>query len=205
MINGKDKIRKQEISDKNKKINKLEKENEIKNIENLNQNLINKEKELENQKQLKEEIEQLKEIQKEKENINKKKIIQDIKAQNEKLIEKKGENNNIQQQKIQKENQYKKEFDNLNKNNIIIKNVENEPPFYPILSKFKKTPQIGLANIGSANYMNAVLQCFSQAAPLTEYFLNPKHKEIIIKRRFHDNCENEPKLSEAYYEILQKL
>ena len=130
--------------------------------------------------------------------------IKDIQGQNEKIIEKKSESKNIQQQNIQKENLYKKEVDNLIKNNII-EQLENKPPIYPMLSKFKNTPGIGLANIDSPHScMNAILQCFSHTAPLTEYFLNPEHKEIITKGKFNNN-KNEPRLSEAYYEVVQNL
>ena len=132
-----------------------------------------------------------------------KKSLKDIKGQNEKIIEKKSENINIQQPNIQKENQYKKEADNLNKNNII-EQLENKSPIYPMLSKFKNTPKIGLANIGSTSCMNSVLQCFSHTAPLTEYFLNPEHKEIITKGKFNKD-NNKPRLSEAYYEVIQNL
>jgi len=132
-----------------------------------------------------------------------KKSLKDIKGQNEKIIEKKSENISIQQQNTQKENQYKREADNLNKNNII-EQLENKSPIYPMLSKFKNTPKIGLANIGSTNCMNSFLQCFSHTAPLTEYFLNPEHKEIITKGKFNKD-KNKPRLSKAYYRDIQNL
>ena len=52
--------------------------------------------------------------------------------------------------------------------------------------------------------MNATLQFFSQTAPLTKYFLNPDHKELIIKGKFVIDL-NKPRLSEAYYEVVQNL
>jgi ubiquitin C-terminal hydrolase len=148
--------------------------------------------------------------QKENEVINKmNEKIQNMQSQNNNL---KNENqnlkNNIQQQN-EKENQYKKEIENLLKK---IKELENKQPIqpnppgpiYPMLSKFKKTPGIGLANIGSTCYMNATLQCFTQTAPFTDYFLNPDHKDIIIKGKFVID-PNKPRLSEAYYEVVQNL
>lgn len=131
-------------------------------------------------------------------------------------------NQNINQQNIQKENQYKEEIkksndkikklnddikklkDEINKNRQPIPPGPSNPPKKSMLSNFTKTPEIGLANIGSTCYMNATLQCFSQTGPFTEYFLDPNHKDIIIKGKFVTD-PNKPRLSEAYYEVVQNL
>jgi len=52
--------------------------------------------------------------------------------------------------------------------------------------------------------MNATLQCFSQTSPFNDYFLNPNHQDIIIKGKFVTD-PNKPRLSEAYYEVVQNL
>ena len=52
--------------------------------------------------------------------------------------------------------------------------------------------------------MNATLQCFSQTGPFTDYFLNPNHQDIIIKGKFETDPKK-PRLSEAYYEVVQNL
>ena len=89
---------------------------------------------------------------------------------------------------------------------MINKNRQPIPPgpSNPMPPNLKKKPKIGLASIGSTCYMNATLQFFSQTAPLTKYFLNPDHKELIIKGKFVIDL-NKPRLSEAYYEVVQSL
>jgi len=77
-------------------------------------------------------------------------------------------------------------------------------PKYKILPEFKETPKIGLVNIDSTCYMNVNLQCFSQTSPFNDYFLNPNHQDIIIKGKFVTD-PNKPRLSEAYYEVVQNL
>ena len=126
-----------------------------------------------------------------------------------------------QQQNIEKENQalqeknQKKVFDQLHerKNNskkIKIKRLKTytsslqtmkeeqktqiiEAMFSKLLKNFAKTSP----SIGSISYLDSVLQCFLQTAPLTEYFLSPKNKEIIVKGNF-DNNQNKPRLSKMY-------
>ena len=52
--------------------------------------------------------------------------------------------------------------------------------------------------------MNATLQCFSQTEPMKEYFLNSKHKEIIINRLFNNN-KNDLRLAKEYYYVVNNL
>ena len=203
------------------KVIKLYKSLEFFNLLKLNWNLetINSQEELENQKELLYQIMKAKlneaenlekEYQKKIKNIQQQdnqkenefiQNIQNIKSQNENYLT---ENNNLK--------------DEIKKLNKIINNLEDEikkikqqnPPISPsqlklsMIEQYEKTPEIGLANIGSTCYMNATLQCFSQTAPFTDYFLNPKNKELIIKGKFETN-DNKPRLSAAYYEVVQNL
>ena len=194
-------------------IEKAKLEEEIQNLrQNIQQQGNQKEKEL---------IKKIQNIESQKE-----KIVEKYLAENKNLkdiIENLKQNNqNINQQNIQKENQYKEEIkksndeitklndeinklkDEINKNRQPIPPGPSNPPKKSMLSNFTKTPEIGLANIGSTCYMNATLQCFSQTAPFTEYFLDPNHKDIIIKGKFVTD-PNKPRLSEAYYEVVQNL
>ena len=52
--------------------------------------------------------------------------------------------------------------------------------------------------------MNATLQCFSQTISLTEYFLDPKNKDIIIKGKFNNDRQN-LRLANNYYEVVTNL
>ena len=166
-------------------------------------------------------IQKIQNIESEKEKINQKYLAENKNLKD--IIEKLKQNNqNINQQIIQKENQYieeikklkdeikklnddiKKLKDEINKNRQPIPPGSSNPPKKSMLSNFANTPEKGLANIGSTCYMNATLQCFSQTAPFTEYFLDPNHKDIIIKGKFVTD-PNKPRLSEAYYEVVQNL
>ena len=54
---------------------------------------------------------------------------------------------------------------NLNLNN----SLNNVNIFNDIILEFKKPPLIGLQNIGSAHYINAILQCFCHIRKLVNY------------------------------------
>ena len=75
---------------------------------------------------------------------------------------------------------------------------------YKILPTYKETPKKGLVNIGSTCYMNATLQCFSQTAPLTDYFLEPTHKNIIVNGPFEINSSG-LRLAKEYYNVVTNL
>ena len=102
----------------------------------------------------------------------------------------------LKEKNIQLENDIK-----ILQNKII--GLQNKVKF-DLLSEFQKAPQIGLVNIGSTCYMNATLQCFSQTISLTEYFLDPKNKDIIIKGKFNNDRQN-LRLANTYYEVVTNL
>ena len=66
-----------------------------------------------------------------------------------------------------------------------------------ILAKIKEEPKIGLNNIGATCYMNATLQCLSHTIKLSNYFLNPKNKDLITSP--------ENIFSISFLEVLKKL
>ena len=103
---------------------------------------------------------------------------------NAQLIEK----NNIINNQTNEIEQLKKQIIKLSKS-----------PFLP-----EKPPLKGLQNIGSTCYMNATLQCFSQTWPLTEYFLNPSH-ENVIKNGLFNNNNNGLRLASSYYTVVSNL
>ena len=69
---------------------------------------------------------------------------------------------------------------------------------------FKIPTLIGLEDIGSTSYMNAILQCFSQTEVLTNYFLNKKNMNKIInniaKTKSYDF-----QISSSYYYLIKNL
>ena len=75
---------------------------------------------------------------------------------------------------------------------------------WKMLSQYPIPTKIGLVNIGSTCYMNATLQCFSHTAPLTEYFLDPDHKNIIKNGLFNNNSNN-LRLAKEYYKVVINL
>ena len=81
-------------------------------------------------------------------------------------------------------NQFNNNFNNINQNQ-----KETEP-----IQTYKKPTLIGLNNIGSTCYKNAVLQCLSQTEGLTNYFLNQKFYDRIMNnniviRRYYGSFE----------------
>ena len=100
----------------------------------------------------------------------------------------------------------------INSNNQIIQNpvIAPNPPKSPPKPKFdlkkiyNKTPEKGLVNIGSTYYMNASLQCLSQTKPMTEYFLDPSHKELIVNGLNNSN-KSGLRLAKEYYNVVTNL
>ena len=66
-----------------------------------------------------------------------------------------------------------------------------------LMAEIGEEPKIGLNNIGATCYMNATIQCLSHTVKLTNYFLNPKHKNFINS--------NEKQFSKEFYEVLKRL
>jgi ubiquitin C-terminal hydrolase len=148
----------------------------MKQLENEKKEPIKRVQQLENEK--KELIKRIQQLQNE--NNNASAIFQNMNAQ---LIEK----NNIINNQANTIEQLKKQ---------IIK--PSKSPFLP-----EKPPLKGLQNIGSTCYMNATLQCFSQTWPLTEYFLNPSHENLIKNGLFNNN--NGLRLANSYYTVVSNL
>ena len=57
---------------------------------------------------------------------------------------------------------------------------------------------IGLDNVGGINYMNSIIQCFSQTEILTNYFLEESNK-------IEQYDEDEYELTKSYLKIIEKL
>ena len=85
----------------------------------------------------------------------------------------------------------------LEDNNLIL-----HPPF---LSGYLKPPLICLTKIDSTGYKNSVLQCLSQTAELTKYFLKESNKEKILNDNNSISNKNEIKLCPVYYDLIQSL
>ena len=84
------------------------------------------------------------------------------------------------------------------------KNNQPKPP--KPLNFYQKPTLIGLQNIGSTCFMNATLQCLSQTADLTNYFLDEKHSSNKIKNNnIALKNPNNLQLSPIYLELVEKL
>ena len=202
-----------ELNELKNKINEYEKkEEEKKNNEILQKNNLEKEiEELEkNKQQLIKDIENIKKNKEENDNL----IQQNSKLQNEinskqllyiqiknklDLINNNNEkiNNNIEDNSSNNKTKVIQSQKNIKEQNSSI--IE------PLLS-YNSPTLIGLNNIGAAYFMNSILQCLSQTKELTNYFL----KEIDLNEIQNDNeinNENETsmRLSPIYQDLIQNL
>ena len=73
------------------------------------------------------------------------------------------------------------------------------------ISLYNKPPLIGLNNIGSTCYKNSVLQCLSQTTDLTNYFLKENNKDKIINNNYSKKFPRNLQLCPMYYDLIQKL
>ena len=104
-----------------------------------------------------------------------------------------------------------KELNNKNKelndkiNKIIQQSDSNLNLNPPFINGYLKYPLIGLTKMDSNGYINSVLQCLSQTAELTKYFLKESNREKVLGGDNSLNDINEIKLCHAYYELIQSL
>ena len=94
---------------------------------------------------------------------------------------------------------------NPNNKNIIQKKSNEIQSKITQVKSFSKPTLIGLNNIGATCFINSTLQCLSQTEDLTNYFLNEKNKDNIIKNNIALNNQNENQLSPYYLELINKL
>ena len=130
---------------------------------------------------------------------------------NQNLINKNqiNQNNNVNLNQINKiqtnqNNDANQNENRFNPNRNIIQNKKKKIKINPIDS-YSIPPKIGLNNIGSTCFKNAVLQCFSQTEDLTNYFLRENSLQSILNNNIAKINQNSPQLSPAYYELIQNL
>ena len=100
----------------------------------------------------------------------------------------------IQNQQIEK-NKIKTKEKHSNKNHVNKNQDKNYNQNYNINS----ISLVGLTNINSTCYMNAVLQCFSHIKPLTDYLFKPK-----VVKKIEEN-KNSKILSFEYLQLIKHL
>ena len=203
-------------NDKDKEINKMKLEiNNMKKDKEFSISLENKKKEIENKinylekkendlKYLNEKYKGLQtakgELEKNISDLEKKKnkLLEEIKQYKEKIINK---NKIIEIIDIYKNKN--NPFNNTNINEVKIFN--NEQIQGETLSLYKMPTLIGLNNINSSTYINAILQCLSQTKDLTNYFLKEKNKDKIMNNNIAQKNPQEPQLCCVYYQLIHNL
>ena len=87
-------------------------------------------------------------------------------------------------------------------NNI---NITCDTDMIDVLYKKQNPPNVGLNNVGATCFMNSTLQCLSHTKRLTNYFLNPRHQERIIKNNIAIKNPNNLQLAPLYLELILEL
>ena len=119
-------------------------------------------------------------------------------------------NPNIMNQNMMNQNQMNQNLNQMSQNQNQMKqwSIPQPPKSHKkklkMIIHYKSPTKIGLVNIGSTCYMNATLQCFSQTAPLSDYFLEPEHKDLIKNGLYNDNSNN-LRLAKEYYKVVINL
>ena len=138
---------------------------------------------------------------KEKEKSNK--YFNAIKNLNKKFINK---NNNIKENNINKIiNNNKKKENNKLKEKKPEKKSEKTNQKITQIKDYTQPTLIGLNNIGSTCFINAILQCLSQTKELTNYFLNEKNKDKFINNNIALKNISDNQLTPSYLELINKL
>ena len=114
------------------------------------------------------------------------------------------ESNKQSQNKLQNQSQ-NQDSQIINPNPIPNPNSKPLPPIENTLKNYKEPTLIGLNNIGATCFMNSTLQCLSQTASLTNYFLKDSKKKRIIENNIWKQNKNLPQLTPIYLELIKKL
>jgi ubiquitin C-terminal hydrolase len=114
--------------------------------------------------------------------------------------------NSAQKKEKEKNNKKFNIFKNNNNSNKL-KEKKSEKINQKItqIKDYTQPTLIGLNNIGSTCFINAILQCLSQTKALTNYFLNEKNKTKIINNNIALKNKLDNQLTPFYYELINKL
>ena len=97
---------------------------------------------------------------------------------------------------------------NTNDNNIISYiQYMNQNYFKSQLPSKYHFPKIGLYNIGSTCYMNAILQCLLHISPLFSFFISiyqEKNNNIFFKKT-NESAPTKGEISDAFFEIIKLM
>jgi len=203
-------------NDKDKEINKMKLEiNNMKKDKEFSISLENKKKEIENKINYLEKKEN--DLKYHNENYKEQQTAKGELEKNISDLEKK-KNKSLDESKLYKEKTINKNkiieiidiykninnpFNNTNRNEVKIFN--NEQIQGETLLLYKMPTLIGLNNINSSTYVNAILQCLSQTKDLTNYFLKEKNKDKIMNNNIAQKNPQEPQLCCVYYQLIHNL